>query len=124
MYPDKDFEGRRDVGDFPSEPASSEDKNMSFSVDAGVCADCDCCLRKRDINDCNCVARRILAFNVRRLRSRRNLSQEELSDLANIHRTHLARLETQAINISVVVLFRIARALQVDPRELLKPRSY
>jgi DNA-binding Xre family transcriptional regulator len=110
MCPDKDLEGRSELGELSSE--------------SGLCADCDCCLRKPDIKDCNCIARRVLALNVRRLRARRNLSQEELSDLANIHRTHLARLESQAINISVVVLFRIARALQVDPRELLKPRNY
>lgn len=43
--------------------------------------------------------------------------------MSNIHRTHLARFETQATNISLAVLFKLARGLEVDPRKLLKPKT-
>ena len=84
---------------------------------------CHCCLRSLSPNSCDCPAIRLVALNVRRLRMRKDLSQQELSSRANIHRTHLARFETQATNISLSILFRIARGLEVDPRDLLVPRS-
>ncbi len=82
---------------------------------------CHCCLQALDPGNCDCPALKLVALNVRRLRLNSDLSQQELSARANIHRTHLARFETQATNISLSVFFKIARGLDVDPRELLKP---
>jgi XRE family transcriptional regulator, regulator of sulfur utilization len=65
--------------------------------------------------------RRIVADNVKRLRAERRLSQEELSKLIGIDRTHLARFESQAINVSLNVLIALAAGLEVTPDSLLRP---
>ncbi len=57
---------------------------------------------------------------VRRLREQRKLSQEKLAELAGIHPTYLGRIERGRQNISLVNIGKIARALKVKPRELLK----
>jgi transcriptional regulator with XRE-family HTH domain len=67
--------------------------------------------------------RALVATNVRRLRHAKGWSQEKLSHLAGIDRTHLARLEAQAINVSLDVFFGLAEALAEDPRELLLPQG-
>ena len=71
--------------------------------------------------DKSCLAREYLSFNVRRLRNEADLTQADLSEHAGIDRSYLARLEAQSINISVNVLFALAKVLEVDPREFLKP---
>jgi DNA-binding XRE family transcriptional regulator len=71
-----------------------------------------------------CRAREILSFNVRRLRNQAGWTQEQLSDRAGIDRSYLARLEAQSINISVNVLFALAKSLDVEPEELFRsPRE-
>jgi len=57
--------------------------------------------------------------NVKRLREARGLSQEALSDLCEVHRTYLSGLECGSRNPTLVVVGRIAKALNVPPAELL-----
>ena len=58
--------------------------------------------------------------NVRRIRRAKDLSQEELADLANIHRTYLSALERSGgRNPTIKVVERIAKALDVTPGQLL-----
>lgn len=64
--------------------------------------------------------RRIIADNVRRLRSERGLSQEELADRANLHRTNISKLERKLHAISIDNLHWIAAALGVSPEELVR----
>lgn len=64
--------------------------------------------------------RRIVAANVRRLRSERGLSQEELADRANLHRTNISKLERKLHAISIDNLHWIAAALGVSPEELVR----
>jgi transcriptional regulator with XRE-family HTH domain len=52
-----------------------------------------------------------------------HLSQEELGELANFHRTYVSQLECCKANISIDGLERIARILGVDTVELLQPPS-
>jgi transcriptional regulator with XRE-family HTH domain len=63
----------------------------------------------------------ILAQNVRRLRTSTGLSQESRASLAGIHRTYLSSVERGERNLTIGNVFRIAEALGVDPRELLRP---
>lgn len=87
-----------------------------------ICGECQTCLLIEDSStEYDCKALRVVAQNIRRLRLAQNLSQQELSEMANIHRTYLARMETRAINISLSVLLRLALALNTDSRELLRP---
>lgn len=64
-------------------------------------------------------ARRRIAENVRRLRKERGLSQEEMAELADFHRTYVSQLERCVTNISVDGLERLAIALKVDVLDLL-----
>lgn len=57
-------------------------------------------------------------MNVRALRAARALSQEELAHQAGVHQTYLSGVERGRRNASVLVLERIARALDVDIERL------
>jgi transcriptional regulator with XRE-family HTH domain len=52
------------------------------------------------------------------LRSKRNLSQEELADRARIGRSYMSGIERGVRNFSTLHLLRIARALGVPPADL------
>src|SRR5665213_3523746 len=66
-------------------------------------------------------AQLLVARNIRRLRVARGLSQEAFAVDARIDRTYVSRLERELENPSVEVLSRIARALDIDIRELFDP---
>jgi transcriptional regulator with XRE-family HTH domain len=51
---------------------------------------------------------------IRRRRMERNLSQEALAKLADVSRRHLALLESNTANVSVLILMKIARALELS----------
>lgn len=57
--------------------------------------------------------------NIRRLREANGLSQEQLADLANVHRTYLSGVETGSRNPTLEVVERLAKALDVDASILL-----
>jgi transcriptional regulator with XRE-family HTH domain len=58
--------------------------------------------------------------NVRAFRTERRLSQEKLGDLAEIDRTYVGGVERGERNPSLINIVRIARALQVEPSDLLR----
>jgi len=62
----------------------------------------------------------ILGTRIRRLRANKGLSRKVLSEMADISERHLAQLETGKGNISVVLLSRLARALEIDLAELFR----
>ena len=57
---------------------------------------------------------------MRRLRTERGLSQEELAWSAGMKRSYLSDMERGTRNPTVRALSRLADALGVDPAELLK----
>ncbi|MCV0426528.1 MAG: helix-turn-helix transcriptional regulator [Roseibium sp.] len=59
-----------------------------------------------------------LSKNLQNLRRGKGLSQENLAHRAEIHQTYLSGVESGKRNPSVLVLDRIARALDVDIVEL------
>lgn len=65
-------------------------------------------------------ARQRISSNLKRLRGDRRLSQEQLAELADFHRTYVSQLERCVTNISIDGLERLAQALKVDVTELLK----
>ncbi|OFX31582.1 MAG: transcriptional regulator [Bacteroidetes bacterium GWA2_32_17] len=55
---------------------------------------------------------------VRSLRKERNLSQEELSFRAELHRTYIGMIERAEKNITLINIEKIAKALEVDIKKL------
>ena len=63
--------------------------------------------------------RAIVGNNVRRLRQQAQLTQEQLAFAAEIDLTYVGGIERGKRNPSVLVLARIASALNTEPAELL-----
>lgn len=61
-----------------------------------------------------------LGHNVRRMRRVKKLSQEKLAFEAEIDRTYVSQIERGIINPSLLVLAKLASALDVDVVALLK----
>jgi transcriptional regulator with XRE-family HTH domain len=59
-----------------------------------------------------------VGFNIRAIREARGLSQEELGDLAGLHRAYIGQIERGEKNIGLKNLEKIAKALGVNPREI------
>jgi transcriptional regulator with XRE-family HTH domain len=64
--------------------------------------------------------RRTFADNVRARRKELGLSQEELADRAQVHRTFIGHVERAETNVSIDNIDRISAALEVPASELLK----
>lgn len=61
-----------------------------------------------------------IGANIRALRQDRKLSQDELAVRASVHRTYMGAVERGERNLGVLNLIAIARALGVEPSELLR----
>ena len=61
-----------------------------------------------------------IAWNLRRIRVARNLSQEHLAVDASIDRTYVSGIERREFNPSVDLLDRLAVALGVDTLEFFR----
>jgi transcriptional regulator with XRE-family HTH domain len=64
-------------------------------------------------------ARQRLAANIRAMRKKLGISQEELADLAGLHRTYVGSIERGERNVSIDNIERLARALGQDVLDLL-----
>ncbi len=64
--------------------------------------------------------RKTFAQRLRQIRQIRGLSQEELADIAGLHRTYVGSVERSERNISIDNMERLATALEVDITELLR----
>jgi transcriptional regulator with XRE-family HTH domain len=62
----------------------------------------------------------IFGENVRKHRRILDISQEELANLADLHRTYIGMIERAEKNITLVNMEKIANALQVKIEDLLK----
>jgi len=65
-------------------------------------------------------ARRIFAENLRKARQAKGLSQEDLAELANLHRTYVGSVERAERNVSIDNMERLAAAVGVTLPELLR----
>ncbi len=64
--------------------------------------------------------RYVVGENIRALRDDRDMAQDELAHLAEIHTTYLSGVETGKRNITLNVLERIAKALGVAEEDLVR----
>lgn len=65
--------------------------------------------------------RSLVAWNLRRLRVAKGVSQDDLAHMADIERAYVGHLERGAKNPTVVTLDKLANALQCDIAELFAP---
>jgi transcriptional regulator with XRE-family HTH domain len=63
--------------------------------------------------------RRLLGNKIRKLRNKLKISQEELGFRAKLHRTYIGSIERAEQNVSIDNIHKIAKALKVNPKDLL-----
>lgn len=63
----------------------------------------------------------VLASNLRRLRHEKGLAQDDLAYEAEVSRSYLSQLEKGTFYASLKILEKLARALGVEPYELIVP---
>lgn len=61
----------------------------------------------------------VMAINLRRIRHGANMTQEELADRSGLSARYIGAIERADVSASVTVLGKIAKGLDVDPRELI-----
>ena len=63
---------------------------------------------------------RVSSQNVRKYRLQKGMSQEELADKANLHRTYISAVECERRSIALENIQRIADALEIETYLLFK----
>ena len=66
------------------------------------------------------VSAETVGLLIREYRLRKGMSQEVLSGLAGLDRTHYSKIERGLRSPTIDTLFRIARALDVPPHEIIR----
>ena len=66
----------------------------------------------------------ILADNIRAYRKARHISQEELADVCELHRTYVGSVERGERNVTLSTLETLAAALGVSVPKLLTKRAF
>ena len=64
--------------------------------------------------------REVFAVNLRRLRHRKGLSQEDLAYTADVNRTYISKLEKGVSYPGLEIIGKLAAVLEVEPAALLK----
>lgn len=62
----------------------------------------------------------VMAANMRRVRHDQGMTQEELAARAELSMRYVGSIERGRVSASVTVLGRLAKALNVDPCDLIK----
>lgn len=65
-------------------------------------------------------AKEILGNNIRLARLEKGLSQEDLAELAGLHRTYIGSVERGERNVSLENIVAISKALHLVPTKLLE----
>lgn len=62
---------------------------------------------------------KMLGLTIRHFRYKRNMTQMQLAEKANIHPTYIGSIERGERNLSFQNILNIARGLKVSPKELM-----
>lgn len=68
--------------------------------------------------------RQVLADNMKALRARENISQEDFAALCELHRTYISDIERCTRNVSIDNIEKIAAAFHITASELLQEKSH
>ena len=61
---------------------------------------------------------------IRALRESRGMSQEQLAELVGVSKNSIHRYENGNVEMKMIIMFKIAFALEVSPYELIAPKNY
>ena len=56
---------------------------------------------------------------VKEYRAQKGISQEKLAESASLHRTYIGMIERAEKNITLLNIEKIAKALEIEPKDLL-----
>lgn len=73
----------------------------------------------KNINPQSSESINIIAKNVKFLRHKKLISQEYLAELCDLHRNYIGQIERAEVNISIITLESIAKALDTNIINLL-----
>lgn len=62
-------------------------------------------------------------LNVVYYRKKKRLSQTQLAELVDIHRTYVSAIELGKVSVSFDILFKLAQVLDVSPAKLFEFRE-
>jgi transcriptional regulator with XRE-family HTH domain len=65
----------------------------------------------------------ILALNIRLLRQEKEMTQEELADRTGLSSRYVGSIERARVSASITILGKLAKALDVDPCDLIRERK-
>ena len=66
---------------------------------------------------------RQFGLNVVYYRKKKRLSQSQLAELVDIHRTYVSSIELGKVSVSFVVLFKMCKVLEITPNKLFEFRD-
>lgn len=63
----------------------------------------------------------LIAFGakVQRYRNKLGLSQEKFAEKANVHRTYIGTVERGETNLTLLNIYKLAKALEISPKDLI-----
>jgi transcriptional regulator with XRE-family HTH domain len=65
--------------------------------------------------------RKLVGWNVKRVRQERGLTQEQLAELSGFSQQYISGLEQGRRNPTIVSLYELAMALDISHMELVRP---
>ena len=68
-----------------------------------------------DLNELN----KNIADNLRQIRAKNRISQDELSGLSGISQQYICKIENEKVNPSIYILYKIANSLKVTINDLV-----
>jgi transcriptional regulator with XRE-family HTH domain len=66
---------------------------------------------------------RNLGLNIAFYRKKKNLTQMQLAELLDIDRSHMSAIELATVGVSLDVIFKLCKILEIKPKELFDFRD-